>query len=102
MSNIKIAIRLEDCDFAWDEAKRDRNLAKHGLDFVPGIHMFGGRPAISHPSHRHGDDRWVTIGRIEDVPLALVWTERAATIRLISLRRTRDAERRAYDARFCH
>lgn len=99
---IDVAITLDDCDFAWDDAKRDRKIAKHGLDLVLGIHMFDGRPAISYPSHRHGEDRWVAIGRIEDILLALIWTERGRTIRLISLRRTRDAERRAFDARFCH
>ncbi len=47
---IDVAILPEECDFVWDQAKRDRILAKHGLDLVLGIHMFDGRPAISYPS----------------------------------------------------
>jgi hypothetical protein len=27
-------------DFAWDEAKRDGNLAKHGIDFIDGSEMW--------------------------------------------------------------
>jgi hypothetical protein len=99
---IDVAINWETADFAWDEAKRRLNLAKHKLDLVVGVSLFDGRPTISYPSARNGEDRWVTIGRIEGLMLALVWTEREGVIRLISLRRARDAERRAFDARVCH
>jgi uncharacterized protein len=99
---IDVAINLETTDFAWDEAKRRLNLAKHKLDLVLGISLFDGRPTISYPSKRNEEDRWVTVGRIESLMLALVWTEREGVIRLISLRRARDAERRAFDARLCH
>src|SRR6201991_4353818 len=95
---IDVAIDGEKTDFAWDEAKRRLNLAKHKLDPVAGVSLFDGLPTISYPSARNGEDRWVTTGRIEGLMLALIWTEREGVIRLISLRRARDAERRAFDA----
>jgi uncharacterized DUF497 family protein len=97
-----VAIDSGDVEFAWDEAKRTLNLAKHRLDLVMGMTLFDGRPTISYASARNGEGRWVTIGRIDDLILALVWTEREGVVRLISLRRARDAERRAFDTRICH
>lgn len=99
---INVAIDRSGAEFAWDETKRGLNLAKHGLDLVQGIFMFDGRPTISYPTRRNGEDRWVTIGRIDGLMLTLVWAERDTVVRLISLRRARDAERRAFDARVCH
>ena len=88
--------------FEWDANKREKNLARHGLDLLLGAGLFDGRHAISYPSPRNGEHRVVTIARINDVTLALVWAERDGAVRLISLRRTRDAEKRLYNARFCH
>lgn len=94
-----INVAITNHEFEWDEFKRAQNVDKHAIDLLLGIHLFDGRPTISYPSPRNGEDRTVTIGRIEAVLLALVWTERDDAIRLISLRRARDAERRAYEAR---
>jgi uncharacterized DUF497 family protein len=99
---IDVAIDMDTIEFAWDEAKRGLNLAKHRLDLAVGMTLFEGRPTISYPSARNGEGRWVTIGRIDGLMLALVWTEREGVVRLISLRRARDAERRAFDTRICH
>lgn len=87
-------------DFEWDENKRELNLVKHGLDLAAGIRLFDGRPVYSYSSSRAGETRYVTVGLLVDVLVAVVWTERGTTIRLISLRRARDAEKKAYRACF--
>lgn len=86
--------------FEWDPNKRAANLAKHGLDLVLGTEMFDGRATYSYPSSRGDEARLVTVGFVADELVALVWTERGDATRLISLRRARDAEKRAYRARY--
>jgi uncharacterized DUF497 family protein len=34
-------------DFEWDEKKRARNLAEHGLDLIDAIPLFDGRPVFT-------------------------------------------------------
>lgn len=87
-------------EFEWDENKRQVNLQKHGLDLIDGRALFDDRPVYRYVSPRWGEQRSVTIGLLRDQFVALVWTERAASTRLISLRRARDGEKRAYRALF--
>ncbi len=63
---------------------------------MAGALLFDGRPVVTYASARGGEARFVTIGAIAEVLVALVWTEREDATRLISLRRARDAEKRAY------
>ena len=84
--------------FEWDEAKRAANLAKHGLDFQIGRRLFDGRKALTRPSPRGDETRHMTIGEVTGLILTLIWTERGETVRMISLRRARDGEKRAYHA----
>jgi uncharacterized DUF497 family protein len=41
-----------DMEFEWDEAKRDSNLIKHGVDFLLAEMLFDGCPVITAPSPR--------------------------------------------------
>ena len=87
-------------NFEWDENKREANIAKHGLDLMTGGCLFDGRPVYSYPSPRGEENRYVTVGLLAEELVAVVWTERETGIRLISLRRARDAEKRTYRAQF--
>jgi uncharacterized protein len=82
--------------FEWDESKRRRNVEWHGLDFLDAQPLFDGRPVYTYTSPRHGEERFVTIGLLEGRFLAAVWTWREGRVRLISVRRARDAEKRRY------
>jgi len=86
--------------FEWDENKRAINRERHKLDLIDGQLLFDGRPAVSYASPRHGEQRVVTVGLIGARFYAVVWTERVAATRLISFRRARVGEERAYRARF--
>lgn len=86
--------------FEWDERKREINLRTHKLDLIDGQYLFGGRPAVTYPSMRGNEARFVTVGLIGAKFCAVVWTERGGGTRLISLRRARDGEERAYRACF--
>ena len=86
--------------FEWDETKRAANLLKHGLDLMDGGQLFDGRPVYTYPTPRHEEMRFVTVGVLDDQHVAVVWTERPPAVRLISLRRARNAEKRAYSTIF--
>ena len=86
--------------FEWDEATRAVNHGKHQLDLIDGQYLFDGRPVITYASPRGHEARFVTVGLIGRKFYAVVWTERGGATRLISFRRARDGEERAYRARF--
>ena len=71
-------------DFEWDEKKRAVNLRVHGLDLMDATRLFDGRPVYSYPSPRHGEERFVTVGLLVGKFFAVVWTERAESVRIIS------------------
>ena len=84
--------------FEWDEEKRSANLNKHGLDFVQVAALFDGRPVYTYPSPRGPEQRFVSVGALEGRLIAVVWAERERATRIISMRRGRDGEERAYRA----
>jgi hypothetical protein len=86
--------------YEWDEDKRLLNIEKHGIDFVDAVELFEQERIYSYPSPRNEEERWVTVGLIGQQYVAVVWTERSDTIRVISARSARDAEKRQYRALF--
>jgi uncharacterized protein len=84
--------------FEWDEAKRRRVLRERGIDFVDAQAALDGRPAYTYRSARADEERWVTVAYLEAMAVAVVWTPRGDSIRIITARRARDGERRAYRA----
>jgi uncharacterized DUF497 family protein len=84
----------------WDPNQHAANLTKHGLDLAGGIELFDGRAVYSYKSPRSDEARLVTVGSLAGTLAALVWVQRGDAVRLISLRRARDAEKTAYRARY--
>jgi len=82
--------------FELDERKRAANLAKHRMDLRDAEVLFDGRPVFTYSSQRGDELRFVTVGLFTGLFVAVVWTKRADVVRLISLRRARDGEKRAY------
>lgn len=79
--------------YEWDEAKCRRNRETHGVDFA-GVALFEWDTALTEPDGRHdyGEHRYVSIGFIGTRLHVLVWTERGACRRLISLRKANPRE----------
>ena len=77
----------------WDEAKRQANLAKHGVDFDL-INQFEWDTAQTEPDRRfdYGEDRFESIGHIGDRLYVAVYTPRGNRRRLISLRKANSRE----------
>lgn len=82
--------------FEWDEDKRLKNLAKHKLDFVDAWLLFAGRATVTTPSHHSSEARYLTTAPINDKFYTVVWTWRDDARRIISFRRARHGEERAY------
>ena len=78
----------------WDEAKRQANLRKHGLDFSDAEEAFS---AITHTVEdrrfSYGEQRFVTLGLLRDMVVVITHTEARDRIRIISMRKaTRNEE----------
>jgi uncharacterized protein len=83
-------------DVEWDLAKAEANFLKHQIAFADAVAIFNG-PHLSFTSDRYGETRYVSVGYLEDLAIAVVWTLRDPEIRrIISARRARREERRAY------
>ncbi|HEX7388700.1 MAG TPA: BrnT family toxin [Acidiphilium sp.] len=89
-------------DFEWDERKRLANIEKHGLDFIDAIELFETSHLTGPARTVAEEDRFLAVGLIGDVHVAAIFTHRGDTIRLISLRRARNAERQRYHEVFGH
>ncbi|MGH2532669.1 MAG: BrnT family toxin [Thermomicrobiales bacterium] len=85
-------------EFEWDEAKRQSNLVKHTVDFRDTRRLFDGRPVVTTRGPYPDEARYLTTGIIEDRFVTVVWTRRNNATRIISARRARDGEQRAYRA----
>lgn len=83
----------------WDEAKRQLVLAKHGLDFLRAGLVFLG-PHVVLPARSDGELREIAVGPSEGKMIAVIYTRRGDKVRLITARRARDNECRAYRAVF--
>lgn len=82
-------------DFEWDEEKRMSNIGKHGLDFRSAHQLFSGRHTRKRAHNvQSGEVRWLSVGIIKGIYAVAIYTMRGETIRMISLRRARDDERR--------
>ena len=60
--------------------------------------LFDGRAALTFHSTYPYEERFMTTGVIDDRFVTVIWTYRREAIRIISARRARDAEQRAYRA----
>ena len=85
-------------EFEWDEAKRLSNIEKHDIDFVDMQDMFDGRPERTLRSDRGNERRFITTAIVHDQFYTVAWTRRFNAMRIISARRARDNEERAYRA----
>lgn len=85
----------------WDEAKRDENLRKHGIDFVDAEILFeGSTVTLEDDRFAYGEQRFVTFGILDGRVLAVVHTEQDEDIRVISMRKATRREEQSYFSSF--
>ena len=83
--------------FEWDEDKRLKNIAKHDIDFRDAVDVFF-EPHLDEPLSYPHEARRKALGPIGDRLVAVIYTVRDTSIRIISARRARPNEHRAYRA----
>ena len=85
--------------FVWDEAKRESNLRKHGLDFRDAHLVYDNPDKCTYESSRAGERRLMDIAFavVRGLLLALVYTNRGDDVRVISFRPASREERKQYE-----
>jgi len=87
-------------NFEWDDEKAKANLKKHGVSFDEATTVFIDPFSITRydPDHSVDEQRYIDIGSSdEDRVLVVVYTERGASIRIISCRKATPSERSFYE-----
>lgn len=80
-------------EIEFDSAKRDATLSERGLDFADAARVFAG-PVLTWPDVRkpYGEDRFITVGRLDQRLVVIVWTPRGTARRIISMRKANERE----------
>ena len=84
--------------YEWEEAKRQSNLRKHGLDFADAWQVFESVVVTDYDDrHDYGEDRWSAIGLLYGREVVVVYVEPAADVRrIISFRKATTNERKRF------
>jgi uncharacterized DUF497 family protein len=83
--------------FAWDEVKRRINLKKHGLDFTDAGKVFAGITRTFEDSRfEYGEQRFITLGLLDDTVVLIAHSETARELRVISMRKATRNEQILY------
>ena len=82
--------------FEWDESKRQSNIEKHGIDFKDALQLFEDKMRVEALSLQKDEERYITFGVVNEVILAVVYTNRNNVKRIISARVAHENERKIY------
>ncbi len=86
-------------EFEWNQSKNERNVGKHRISFQDAILVFNDprRLEIDTTRPEHGEQGSKAIGNVGPFVIAVIFTTRGDHRRIVSARRVRTDERRAYD-----
>lgn len=84
-------------ELEWDSSKRDWTLRNRGLDFLD-VERFEYDTVVVVPDRRkdYGEARYNAYGYLDGILCTYCFTYRDARMRIISLRKANDRERRKY------
>lgn len=84
--------------FSFDPAKRASNLKKHGFDLTDAPQVIESGQTVTFEDRRfaYGEERFVTLGPLGDVLVAIVTAEIEDDIRIISMRKADRHEQGIY------
>jgi uncharacterized protein len=84
-------------EFEWDAKKAASNLRKHRISFPFAAAIFLDENRIERRDQKdYGEDRWITIGLVDEIEIVVAYTIRGENIRLISARKANSHERKEY------
>lgn len=84
--------------YSFDPAKRASNLRKHGFDLVDAQRVIESGRTVTFEDRRfdYGEERFVTLGPIDESLVAIVTAETEDHIRIISMRKADRNEQAIY------
>jgi uncharacterized DUF497 family protein len=82
----------------YDEAKSESNREKHGIDFVEAQLLWTDPDLLQIPAKTVDESRYLVIGKIKEKHWSAVVTFRSETVRIISVRRSREEEVALYES----
>jgi len=84
----------------WDEEKCRANFEKHGLSFEDAWQVLTGDTlTILDERYDYGENRLITLGRLEGRVVVVVHVARGENIRIISMRKANAREQEIYQKR---
>lgn len=83
-------------EFEFDPEKSRMNAEKHGLRLEVAMDLWSIK-SITLPTSATGEERWLQVGKLYNKFYTCVFTLRGPVVRLISIRRSRKSEVRAYE-----
>ena len=90
---------MESEDFEWDNAKAEANVQRHKISFRAASRVFDDPLVLIEQdlSEDYGEDRFLAVGLVEGLVLAVAFTERGERIRIIAARKANAHEQRSYN-----
>ena len=90
-------------EFEWDEDKRQFNAQKHLIDFADAVDIFqGDTVTVEDDRFDYGEQRFITLGLLKGLVIAVTHTERGDVTRLISARKATKYEQITYFNQIAH
>ena len=83
--------------FEWDPQKNIANKEKHGIDFETAKRLWSDENRVEIYAAHSLEDRWILIGKIDNILWTAIYTLRGIAIRIISVRRSREKEADLYE-----
>lgn len=84
--------------FEYDAHKSKKNATKHGIDFFEAQKLWDDPDIIEIPARTEDEPRYMVIGVIDKTHWSGIITYRNSTIRIISIRRSRDEGVEIYES----
>ncbi len=85
-------------EFAFDPRKSEANRKKHGIDIVAAQTLWEDPQRVAIPAKTEDEERYLVIGKIAERHWSAVITYRGETIRIVSVRSSRDEEEEIYES----
>ena len=85
-------------EFEWDSRKAESNERKHGVPFAFAARVFLDERRLERAdrSEDYDEDRWITLGLVDEFEIVVAYTMRDEVIRIISARKADRYEREEY------
>jgi hypothetical protein len=82
--------------FEFDPEKSNSNKSKHGIDFNEAKKLWNDSSRVIIPAKNIDENRYLLIGKINDIFWSAIFTIRNDNIRIISVRKSRNYEKDIY------